>query len=144
MYHTVDDLKNAAGGERDLIQLSNDTGTGTLDAAALAVLAANGQAAADTIDGYLRDRYTLPLPEPVPGIIKEISISLTLYRLFKRRNKGEVLEGLVKERENGLRYLEHVQSGKIALYAAQPAPVSVRVNKAATDKDFTDATFAAY
>ena len=101
-----------------------------------AVLAAEIAAAGEIVDGYLRDRYVLPL-DPVPGLVREITADLVAYRLWGRRPEadGEPPKNLDKAHDVAMRMLREIQEGKITLgvIAGQPDPAphagSVRVNE---------------
>jgi len=135
MYHTLEDLKLVVS-EETLIQLSDDSDSHELDDAAIAVINKAGASAANIIHGYLTDRYTIPLPQPVPGVISEISVSLTLWGLYRRRMTAEMPESIVKERANALSFLEHVQQNKISLYPDRKEVVTMTVNKTKGDRMF--------
>lgn len=135
MYHTIDDLKLQIT-EKALIELSDDTDSGELDEDALRVIERIGLSAANIIHGYFTGRYPIPLPQPIPGVVTEISVSLTLWGLYRRRMTAEMPEAIVKERANALSFLEHVQQNKISLYPDRKEVLTMRVNKTRADRDF--------
>jgi phage gp36-like protein len=117
-----------------LIDLTDDTvPPETVDAA---VLDAEIAAAGEIVDGYLRDRYVLPL-DPVPGLVREIVADITAYRLWGRRpdTKGEAPKNLDKAHDTALKLLREIQAGKVTLGVtagqpeAAPHAESVRVNQ---------------
>jgi len=59
----------------ELIQLTDDSNTGVADQDLISKAIS---AAQDTIDGYLRGRYPVPLAS-VPGIVKNIAADLAAY-----------------------------------------------------------------
>lgn len=101
------------------------------------VLDAEIAGAGEVVDGYLRDRYVLPL-DPVPGLVREITADLVAYRLWTRRPdanaNGEAPKNLERGYDTALRLLREIQAGKVTLgvAAGQPDPAphasSVRVN----------------
>lgn len=99
------------------------------------VLDAEIAAAGEIVDGYLRDRYVLPL-DPVPGLVREITADLTAYRLWTRRPdaNGEAPKNLERADSTARQLLREIQAGKVTLgvAAGQPDPAphasSIRVN----------------
>ncbi len=111
-YITTQDLTEVLS-ERSLIDLSNDTSratevdNGVLDKAC--------QYATETVDGYLRSRYTLPLTS-VPTIVRNICLQLARYWLYSRRPDGKGFPDNVKETHSqALKDLERIQNGKLHL-----------------------------
>ena len=112
MYLSVSDLVDAFS-ERALIELSNDTSRATSIDERIVGLAI--QYATETIDGYLRSRYALPL-DTVPTIVRNIGLQLARYWLYSRRPEGKGLPESVKDtHKQAIRDLEAIQSGKLHL-----------------------------
>lgn len=106
--------------ETDLIALTDDTGLGEVDTSTV------DQAIADadsTIDAYCQGRYPLPL-EPVPSIIRRLSVDLAIYNLHSRRAVDEVPKVRESRKADALRFLEKVAAGGILLGAATPEPTA--------------------
>ncbi len=80
-YATLDDLK-AVLSERDLIQLADDAGAGTLDAAALAVIQRALDDASSEIDEELANRAADLLS---PSRLRQLCVDIAAYRLISRR-----------------------------------------------------------
>jgi len=102
--------------EEQLIQLTDDNDTGSVDTAIVndAILKAD-----NVIDGYCAQRYTVPF-SVVPGIIREISIDLALYHLFSRR--VQTIPKLRETRyENTMKLLKDIEAGRISLGVPAPA-----------------------
>lgn len=135
MYCTLDDLKTHLT-EKTLAQLTSDQIPPVLDDAAVSVVNEMAASAADFIHGFLTDRYTIPLPAPVPGLIKEISITLTAWKLYNRKFGAEMPEGMITERKTAINLLEHLQQNKLALYPAGRDVVTMRVSKKPSDRIF--------
>lgn len=112
MYITAQDVEQAFS-QRTLIELTNDTSRAT--AIDMPVLTLAMQYACETIDGYLRSRYELPL-YTVPTIVRHIALQLTRYWLYSRRPEGRGLPESVKDDyKQALKDLEQIQSGKLHL-----------------------------
>lgn len=112
MYITAQDLEEAFS-QRALIELSNDTSRATSVDERVLQLAI--RYACETVDGYLRSRYELPLPT-VPTIVRNIALQLARYWLYSRRPEGRGLPDSVKDDyKQALKDLESIQSGKFHL-----------------------------
>lgn len=136
-YCILDDLKSAAP-ETDLIQLTDDAGTGTIN---LAIVSEVITYAGDLIDGYLRSRYTLPL-NPVPSLIKDIAVDLALYKLYKRRFNLSAPDGISESFKNSMKTLKEIPAGTVslgtdALPQGLPEPGKVLTNKTSDDRVFS-------
>jgi phage gp36-like protein len=79
-YCTLDDLKDQIS-EDELIQLTDDDSTGSVDMDKI-----NGAiASADAlIDGYCGKHFSVPF-SPTPPIIRDLSVIIAIYKLFARR-----------------------------------------------------------
>ena len=112
-YCTLADLQ-AIITEQDLIQLTDDTvpsaavNTDNVDKAIAD--------ASELIDGYLRERYSLPL-SPLPGLIGTLACDIAAYRLYGRRARLTTPESVTERYKNALVLLAKIQEGKIALGA---------------------------
>ncbi len=80
-YSTQSDLLNRIT-QQELVELTDDAGSGTVDAAKVtaAIVAADA-----TIDAYAGARYTLPLAQSEQ--VKNLSMDLAIYELEKRRRR---------------------------------------------------------
>jgi len=100
---------------RKLAQITNDdpalAAAGNPDAA---VVDRAIEAASHMVDGYLRARHALPL-DPVPTIVRELTLNLVCYRLYARRMESEVSDTIKDQRDYAIRALEHIQSGRITI-----------------------------
>ncbi|WP_421793409.1 gp436 family protein [Hydrocarboniphaga effusa] len=105
-YATLQDLIDRFG-ETELLQLTDQEGSGTVDATEVerALQDADGE-----IDGYIGSRYTLPLPN-VPKIIKGFACDITRYRLYK----GVVTDRAKEAYETAIKFLTKVATGQISL-----------------------------
>ena len=105
-----------------VIQLTDDANSGAIGLSNFndAVAKADG-----LVDAYLRGHVPeLPIPAPVPSIIKEISTELTVYNLYLRRYSANVPDSITKRKASALTQLEKIASGKISLTDAQQSDVA--------------------
>lgn len=109
-YCTLSDIRGMAP-ESDLVELTDETDAGVIDQAKID--AAIGYAD-ELIDGYLRGRYDLPM-SPVPGMLKNLSADIALYRLYKNRSKLAVPEAIKDGYTNAVKLLGAIQAGTINL-----------------------------
>jgi len=135
-YCTAADLTERMSNE-ELIQLTDDAGTGVPDQDMISKAIA---AAQDTIDGYLRGRYPVPLVS-VPGIVKNLALDLTTYTLFRRRNQLSMNEARELMYKQAISQLKDIKAGIIQLQTADqqalpPRPL-FKSNKRPEDKMFS-------
>ena len=98
------------------------------------------------IDGYLRDRYALPLAE-VPGLIGTLAADIAVYRLYARRAKLDPPEGVLERYKNSLKLLEQIQKGLLCLGVGSvptPEAPSDSVLVSAGKRIFTQWTLKGY
>lgn len=143
-YCTLDDLKSSAV-EATLVQLTDDdASTGEIDHTKVAEAIAYAD---QLIDGYLRGRYTLPL-NPVPGVIKNISVDLAIFHLYARRPELEMTEAQMFKYKNSVKLLEQIQKGLITfgIESADSGPGAgeYRTNKTADDRVFSKTNLKGY
>lgn len=127
-YCTLADLELAIPAQT-LIWLSSD------DTSAVAInLPVVEQAvvqAEELIDGFLRGRYTLPL-DPVPTIVKDMTVNLARHWLYARRPEGNDLpDAVVRTHKAAMSLLDTIRDGKLTIGTltgeAQPEPGEVKV-----------------
>lgn len=112
MYIQAQDLTDVMD-EVTLRQLSTDNSRAT--EANQAVIAKACEYATETVDGYLRSRYQLPLND-VPTLVRNICLQLARYWLYSRRPEGKGFPDNVKETySQALKDLERIASGKLHL-----------------------------
>jgi len=132
-YCTQADLLNQLTPE-ELIQLTDDAATGSVDTAKVdAALAA----AAATIDAYAGARYTLPLQTSEK--IKQLCVDLSVYELEKRRRR--VREATLAARDAALSFLRDLARGRAVLdqpAGAQPQTSEADVKKTDATRTFSD------
>jgi len=143
MYCTLDDIKKQVQ-ETTLIEITDDSNANQIntDVVDETILYAD-----TLIDGYLRGRYTLPLPS-LPEIIKVIAIDLSIYRLYSRRFHTDMPDSINDKYKNSIKLLEQIQKGVISLgietVGTPPKLGEYRVNKTYQDKIFNKEVLNAY
>jgi len=114
MYCTLDNLKLAID-EARLLELTDDENLGAINQARIdeAISTAQGE-----VDGYLQERYDVPL-SPVPPLITGACVDVALYHLYSRRM--ETLPEIRSKRyDNAVRLLLRIADGKLSLGIAVP------------------------
>ncbi len=116
-YCTQDDLITRYG-EEELIQLTDATGAGVINADTVARAIAD---AAGEIDGYLAGRYSVPL-SPVPKSIERIACDIARYYLYA----DQITEAVKKRYDDAVLFLRGIARGDIHVGVddAGAAPVS--------------------
>jgi len=112
-YCVLADITNRIS-EETVIQLSDDGNLGVVDQAVVDGAIAD---AGELIDGYLRGRYILPL-DPVPGLVRALSLDLAVYGLYSRRASFEVPEPVTDRYKNAVKLLSEIQKGNVTLGSA--------------------------
>lgn len=97
---TTAQLTDSRGSEPDLVVLENVNSD-----------------AADEVDGYLRGVYELPLPEPSPAVIREITADLMKFKLFKRRDSQNISDQVIKLHKITIDRLSEIRLGSFILDA---------------------------
>jgi len=113
MYCAQDDILERLP-EETLIQLTDDAEAGQVETSVVARAIADADA---EIDGYLGKRHPVPL-NPVPPLVRKLSVELAIYHLFSRR--GGAPDEWRQRYEDNRRLLENVAKGLISLGVADP------------------------
>ena len=103
----------------DLVDLTDDNGSGGIDQTVIAKAIAN---VGELIDGYLRGRYSLPL-NPIPGLLVPLAADMALYSLYARKPRLSIPDSLDKKNSGAIKILENIQNGKILLGVSSPEQV---------------------
>ena len=111
-YSTIADLILEIT-ETTLIELTDDAGSGSVDAATAERAIADAD---EIINSRLSIRYTLPFLD-TPGLIRKISVDLAVFGLYSR--KGEPPETRTVQYEEALRLLDKIGSGEVKLDAME-------------------------
>lgn len=113
-YCTLDDLKDQIP-ENELIQLTDDSGSDSVDMDKIDAAIASADA---LIDGYCGKHYSVPF-SPTPPIIHDFSVIIAIYKLFARR------QGAPEDRrtryKDAVDFLKGVAKGENTL-GVQPVP----------------------
>lgn len=124
-YSTLSDLQNYIQ-KSQLIQLSNDDP----DANVVNVAIVNDaiRRADNLIDSNLKGRFDLPLVT-VPESIRDLSIRITTYNLFRRSLTTEVPKSLAADYETDKAQLEAIKTGHFNPFETKDNPFWFRSNK---------------
>lgn len=113
-YCSVDDIK-ARVPEAILIGLTQDDSSATsVDETKISDAIGDGDG---LIDFYLASQYEVPF-SPVPAIIKNISISIARYNLYKRKYDVEFPEAIQRSYEEATELLRTIRDGEIEIVGA--------------------------
>ena len=132
-YSTQADIE-AQLSEAELIQLTDDADAGVVDASVVARAIADAD---DEINSYLQERYTVPL-NPVPGLIRKLSVDLAVYNFYSRRD----LEAPVRTKryEDATRLLKLLARGDASL-GLEPPPAEAHGEEIQTGRKKADRIF---
>ncbi len=127
--------------EETLIQLTDDTGSGSEDDAAIAGAISDADA---EIEAYCGENYTLPF-DPVPVIIRKVSVDISIYNLYARRQGAP--DDRAKRYDNAVKLLRDIAAGRVSLGASAPTETSqdtVEASTSAGDRIFTKTTLGGF
>lgn len=65
------------------------------------------------IDGYISNRYGLPLEQPVPGLIVRLCADIAIYKLATRKFDHEMPDAMTDRYRNSIKLLEAISSGRV-------------------------------
>ncbi len=110
-YCTQTDLERVETAA-SIVQLTDDAQAGAVDVNNLteAITLADGY-----IDSRLRGHITLPIAEPYPTIIVQISTELSVVHLYKRRFGSNMPETVMKRQAWAEKQLELIVKGEIII-----------------------------
>lgn len=122
MYCTIDDLRKQSSNEF-LIRCTDDAGTDEIDQAIVDEKINDAQT---EIDSYCRAQYPVPF-QVVPGLIRKLTVDITLYNLVSRRGFAEDSPDviLVKRYRDAVKLLENLAKGIVTIgpvAAGDPSP----------------------
>lgn len=135
-YSTQDDVRKAVGGSQNLVELADLEGTNTVDGGAgvADTVAAAIRAADGYINGYLKQRYSVPLAV-VPAEINDMSAAWAARILRRQRYKSMPIREDIDAEKLDRDYLKGVAEGVIQL-GIDPTPTkSSLVNDKAGPRD---------
>jgi len=116
-YCTQEDIQRKRIPEQTLIDLTDDQGLATVDTTVVDEAIAE---AGELIDGYLRDRYSLPL-SAVSGVVNSLALDIATHILYGRRAEFKMPENVGKAYDNALRMLREIRVGNISLGLPSPS-----------------------
>lgn len=145
----------AAMDERQVIELADDAGLGYSTLAELEQVAANPaapqqQAAVmvlaridsarasgdELINTWLRTTMPVPL-DPVPDVIRDISVDMNIYKLYERRFRTNMPDGIVHQFKQNTQTLTEFRKGfRAATEQPNFATGQIRINKTKSDRLF--------
>jgi phage gp36-like protein len=144
-YCTLDDIKEVLP-EAMLIDLTDDRTPS--QAIVQSVVDAAIGTAGETMNGFLRGRYTLPLPSEGIGLLKSIAVSLAVFELYCRRpdDSKELPDHIQKKWTNANKLLELIQKGTVTLGIEQGVtePGEFKCNKTSSDRMFPKSVLDMY
>ena len=129
VYATRADVVIAAGGTARLLQLSDFDGDSKEDTDLVDSAIIEAEALINT---YVRKKREVPLPAPVPDVIRTMTANIAVWVLKSRRDA--LTEADVMLQEQRVQWLENLARGKVDL-GVNPAPAASPHNQpAATDR----------
>ena len=131
-YATQADLLNQIT-QTELVQLTDDTGAGSVDSAKVDAAL---NAASATIDAYAGARYTLPLQSSEK--VKQLAVDLAIYELEKRRRR--LRDATLAARDAALSFLRDLAARRAVL--DQPAGASAQQTEADVKKTDQERVFS--
>lgn len=127
MYASARDIEIRYGA--DTLAVLTDPGkTGTPDGDKIERALAD---AGEEIDGYIRQRYALPLSPP-PGLLVRIEVDIAIYRLSE--SDSETTEDARKRYEDAIRLLARIADGSVSLGIEGPEPATARPLRASAQE----------
>lgn len=129
--------------EDELIRLTDDDNTGSIDSARVTAAISKADA---LIDGYCRAQNTVPF-ESTPALIADISVSLSAYYLWKRRRRGQIDEERKIAYDEAIKTLEGINRGTIQINNVDNphnTGALVSSNKTSSNVDYTSTVWAQY
>ena len=132
-YATQSDLVPLRLTQKELLQLTCDDDSATVNAA---VVSAALEEASGTVDSYCRSRYITPLQSC--DMVTARTVDIACYLLFSRRRGGLQPTELVRQRyEDAIQFLKDVAAAKASLDqpSTQQTPQSSGAGPQISDRD---------
>ena len=98
-----------------LIQLTDDAKTGSVDADKVTKAISDAEA---EIDGYVATKHSVPIASPIPALVKKLAIDIAVYNLYRRRQRAP--EDVRTAYEDAVKKLEGIAKGLITLGVDPP------------------------
>lgn len=110
-YIDIDELKSLVP-ESVMCELSDDVAGGEINFDLVQTVI---NEACEEVDGYLRNRYTLPFAN-TPTLVKQCAKQIARYALYERRPEGfDLPSAVIEGRKVAVKNLEYIRDGKISL-----------------------------
>jgi len=133
-YSVITDISNAIT-EASVLQLTDDEGISAINESRVNAAISSAD---ELINGYLRSRYTLPLPS-TPPMIRDLSVNIAVFKLYDRRFAADMPDSIQKKYDSSIKLLESIQKGVISLgieSTSKPAEGGFKTNKTSCDRIF--------
>lgn len=144
-YCTQSDL-NEIYTDDELIQLTDDENKGNIDSDRVSAAITKAD---NLINSYSRAQHTISAwtGSDIPELIKDLSVSLASYYLWKRRRKGQIDEEKEVTFKADVQTLKDINSGKIKLEDAESFANTGEIissNKTSTNRVYTSTELDKY
>jgi phage gp36-like protein len=113
-YATQSDLVPLRLTQKDLVELTDDGDSGTVNAA---IVTGALEEASGRVESYCRQRYVTPLQQS--NDVKGLTLDIAIYLLFTRRRETRVGETVQQRFDQAIAFLKDIAAGKASL--DQPA-----------------------
>jgi phage gp36-like protein len=116
--------------EDKLIQLTDDEGAGVVDDARVTAAISKADA---LIDSYCGQVDQVPYTAPIPAVVKQHSITLSIYHLYARRDA--IPETRQKAFDAAIAHLKDIAQGKASVGTVAVADVTASPKSSHTSED---------
>jgi phage gp36-like protein len=131
-YAAQSDLVPLRLTQKDLVELTDDAGSGQVNAA---IVTAALEEASGRVESYCRARYATPLQQS--DSVKALTLDIAVYVLFSRRRETRISDTVQSRFDQAIAFLKDIASAKASL--DQPAtaqtPQSSMAGPEVSDKD---------
>lgn len=127
--------------EQEIIRLTDDENLGGINEERLneAIMAA-----CDEFDNYMKELYDITsFPTPLPPMLQQIVVDLTIYNLYKRRYRLDMPASLSQHYHSVIARLKDIASGELSVGIAKKTNAGfIKTNKEGKDRIFCKDTLA--
>jgi phage gp36-like protein len=109
-YATQDDLVPLRMTESELVQLTDDTKSGEVNAD---VVTAVLEEASGRVDSYCRGRYVTPLQPS--DVVKALTLDIAVYLLFSRRRNAKMSDTVHDRFDQAMALLKDISTSKASI-----------------------------
>lgn len=133
-YIELSDLSQAMT-DKDLIQLTDDAGTGLINTVRVDEVI---EMADSVVNSYIAGRYKVPLAGPIPEVVRAVSVSIAVYFLWMRSD-GEIPDKRKEAYSAAITLLKDIARGTATLGIEETTQEreNAAANKPANDRIFT-------